>query len=714
MTSLSASPSFADIHVTADDRPVRSAARGRKAKQPKKSGAAPRSGKAKSIWSRFFAKKPNMRRSGGKKTGGNGDKGGKGKKRFGLRWFFGWALTLAIWGLIAIFGIVVYYCYDMPNPESMATATRRPSVTLISADGQTVAAYGDVYGESLELKEITPWLPAAVLATEDRRFYSHYALDPIGLSRAIVTNIRAGRMVQGGSTITQQLAKNLFLTSERSLKRKVQELVVALWLEHKFTKAQILTLYLNRVYLGNGTWGMDAAARRYFDASARNLNLYQSALLAGLLKAPSRYNPQNNVELSYQRTSQVLANMVAAGAISQQEADAALKDGPDTVKRISHTGLYFADWVHDRVDPYTAEGRDIVVRTTLDMALQTKAEVILESMLSDAGAKGDATQGAIVVMSPNGAVRAMAGGRQYSQSQFNRAVQSLRQPGSSFKPMVWLTAVENGWRPEDLVQDSPIVIGKYRPSNYSNKYEGPISLSQALAKSSNVVAVRLIEDVGPRKVIQTAQRLGISSTLRPESSLALGASEVSLLEMTAAFAAFANDGYAASPHAYATINDPAGGPIFQRQDPSFGRVIARPALAAMTEMLSGVITNGTGRSASIGRPAGGKSGTTQDYRDAWFVGFTADYVCGVWIGNDNNSPMKNVTGGSLPAKVWRDVMIAAHQGLPVSPLPGSLPVAADNADGGPTILTPPSRPSVEEQPQSEDSIWDNLVKILGG
>ncbi|GHU06003.1 hypothetical protein FACS1894205_6800 [Alphaproteobacteria bacterium] len=505
-------------------------------------------------------------------------------------------------------------------------------------------------------------------------------------------------------------AKNLFLTPERSLKRKIQELVVALWLEHKFRKDQILALYLNRVYLGNGTWGMDAAARRYFDRSARTLNLYQSALLAGLLKAPSRYNPQNDAVLSHQRTSQVLANMVMAGVLSQKEADQALKEGPNSVKRISHTGRYFADWVHDQVDPYTAEGRDIVVQTTLDMALQAKAEDILENALKEDAAKKNVSQGAIIVMSPNGAIRAMVGGRRYSQSQFNRAVQGFRQPGSAFKPMVWLTAVENGFSPDDLVQDSPIVSGKYRPSNYSGSYEGPISLRRAFAKSSNVAAVRLIEDIGPGKVIQTSQRLGVSSPLRRESSLALGASEVNLLELTAAYATFANDGYAVLPHAYAVIADPMGNVIYQRQNPGMDRAIGRAALAAMTDMFSAVISSGTGRSAAIGRPAGGKSGTTQDYRDAWFIGFTADYVCGVWVGNDDNAPMKNVTGGAMPAKIWRDVMKIAHQGLAATPLPGSLPATVDEARG-PTPLTPPSP---KARPAPEDSIWDNLVKMLGG
>ncbi len=655
-------------------------------------------------------KGPTGRGPAGSGSGSGGRKGGKGKL---LGRLLGWGISAGIWFAMALACVVAYYAYDLPPLDSLTSTTRRPSVTLLSADGQTIAAYGDVYGEPLTLQDMPPAIPAAVMATEDRHFYSHFGIDVIGLIRASVVNLRAGHVVQGGSTITQQLAKNLFLTPERSLKRKVQELLMALWLEHKFTKDQIITLYLNRVYLGSGSWGVDAAAKRYFGTSAHNLNLYQSALLAGLLKAPSRYNPQNDRDLSYKRTSQVLLNMVAVGSITQQQMDEALKVGPTSVKQISHTGRYFADWVRDLADQYAHGDRDIVVHTTLDLALQRKVEADLEETLAKNGPKAGVTQGAMVVMSPDGAIRAMAGGRDYAQSQFNRAVQGMRQPGSSFKAFLYLAAVESGMTADSPIEDSPIQTGKYQPSNYTHKYEGTITLRRALAKSSNVAAVRLIEQIGPRRVVAVAKRLGITSELHADASLALGTSEVSLLEMTSAYASFANNGYGVFPYAFAEVDDPQGNPLYRREGNGTGRVIEPQALREINYLLSGVIEEGSGKSAAIDRPAAGKTGTTQDYRDAWFMGFTADYVGGVWFGNDDGTSMHKITGGTLPTQLWHTVMLAAHKGLPVRPLPGlgpepdaTAPVPQENMGGAGV--------SSSGQPESNDSIWNGLVKMLGG
>jgi penicillin-binding protein 1A len=615
-------------------------------------------------------------------------------------------LTVAIWVGIGLGIVVAYYAYDLPDLDTLTATARRPSITLLSADGETIAAYGDVYGEPVTLHDLPPSLPQAVMATEDRHFYGHFGLDLIGLARAMVVNLRAGHVVQGGSTITQQLAKNLFLTPERSLKRKVQELLMALWLEHKFSKDQILTLYLNRVYLGNGTWGVDAAARRYFDVPASRLNLYQSALLAGLLKAPSRYNPQNDREQSVKRTTQVLANMVAFGAISADQADDALKNGQATVKQVSHSGRYFADWIHDLVDQFSHDDRDIVVRTTLDMGLQRKVEAELDAVLAGPGVKAGVSQGAMVVMSPDGAIRALAGGRDYATSQFNRAVQGMRQPGSSFKAMLYLAAVEAGWDENDSIDDSPITTGKYQPENYTHKYEGPISLRHALAKSSNVAAVRLIERIGPKRVVAVAKRLGITSELHADASLALGTSEVNLVELTAAYATFANMGNGVFPFGFTEIRDNRGNVVYRREGAGTGQIISPHALHEMDDMLTAVVTEGSGKAAAIDRPVAGKTGTTQDYRDAWFIGFTADYVGGAWFGNDDGTPMHKITGGTLPTQLWHNVMLAAHKGLPPRPLPGQNgeeAPSADNASGR------PSQPA-----ESNDSIWNGLVKMLGG
>jgi len=602
-----------------------------------------------------------------------GPKTGKPRSRSRLwKRLLGLGIAIGVWALVAVALIVGIYSYDLPDLSVLTATTRRPSVTLISDDSQTIAAYGDVFGEPVTLATVPKYLPEAIIATEDRHFYRHFGLDPVGLLRALLVDLRAGHVVQGGSTITQQLAKNLFLTSERSLKRKVQELVLAVKLEHRFTKEQLLTLYLNRVYLGNGTWGVDAAARRYFGEPATKLTLYQSALIAGLLKAPSRYNPINDADLSRERTAQVLDNMEAVGSITHAESQAALASGPGTVKRDSLAGRYFADWVRDSVDQYNPGGRDVVVRTTINVALQRKVEALLEAVLAGPGAKVGATQGAVVIMSPDGAVRAMAGGRDYADSQFNRAVQGKRQPGSSFKAFLYLAALEAGWKPTDTIADTPITSGNYQPSDYEGEYEGTVTLKRAFAKSSNVAAVRLIEKVGPARVAAVAHRLGIEDTLHEDASLALGTSETNLLSMVDAYASFANAGNGVFAYGVASVDDREGQSLYRREGEGAGRVISPAELAEMDEMMQAVMTEGTGRKAALpDRPAAGKTGTTQDYRDAWFIGFTADYVAGVWLGNDDDTPMKRVTGGTLPAELWKQVMIAANKGLPVRALPGS-------------------------------------------
>jgi penicillin-binding protein 1A len=605
-------------------------------------------------------------------------------KRSVAGWLARWALTLSIWLLVALAAVVGYYAYDLPDISSAAALTRRPSVTLLGADGQSFASFGDLYYDVVPVKEMPAYLPEAVLATEDRRFYDHFGVDPFGILRALFHDISSGQMRQGGSTITQQLAKNLFLKPDRTLKRKVQEVLLALWLEHKFTKDEILTIYLNRVYLGSGAFGVEAAARKYFSKSARQLTLYESAVLAGLLKAPSKFNPAANPELTAQRTAQVLQNMVEAGYLTPQQATAAAASRPELREAAlaAGRGRYFADWAVDQVrDLLGSVDRDLVVTTTFDPRLQQLAEEALTGELDKEGAKLGIGQGALVVLGPDGAVKAMVGGRDYRQSQFNRAVQALRQPGSAFKPFVYLAGLEAGYGPDTIIDDAPISLGKWHPNNYDDKYYGRIPLREALAHSANSATIQLAEKAGIKHVIDVAHRLGITAELRDDASIALGTSEVSLLELTAAYGGFANGGKGVWPFGVTEIRDRDGHVLYRRSGSGPGQVMTPQQAATMAEMMKGVIAYGTGRAAAIGRPAAGKTGTTQDYRDAWFIGFTPDLVAGVWVGNDDSSPMKRVTGGRTPAQIWHNFMLAALKGTPPhdfgKPPPASSPSVLD-------------------------------------
>jgi penicillin-binding protein 1A len=593
----------------------------------------------------------------------------------------------ALWCFIIGIATLGYFALTLPDTRDLTVAQRKPSMTLLASDGSLLATYGDLFGEALRLQDLPKYVPQAVIATEDRRFYSHFGIDPIGLLRAAVADLRARHVVQGGSTITQQLAKNLFLTPDRTLQRKVQETLLALWLEHKFSKQQILEIYLNRVYLGAGTYGIDAAAHRYFDKSARDLTLYEAAVIAGLLKAPSRFSPANDKELASQRTTQVLANMVDAGFINEAQVRAAQQQKAQLGKTVSvrRGSRYFADWIADQVVSFSGtQGRDLVVTTTLDSRMQVEGEKAISATLDREGDKAEVGQGALVAMSPDGAVRAMVGGADYASSQFNRATQALRQPGSSFKPIVYLAAIEHGLRPSDHFNDQPIRIGKWEPHNYENKYRGDVTVADALALSINTVAAQVLQRVGVDNVIATARRLGITSDLTHDASLALGTSEVSLMELTSAYAAFASGGIGAWPYGIVEIRDAHGGVIYRRDGPGPGRVIEPDIAATLNQLLTGVITYGTGKAAKLDRPAAGKTGTTQDSRDALFVGYTAGLVCGVWFGNDDNSPMNHVTGGTLPARTWHGFMLAATKNMPIQPLPGENALVAAREPDAPT------------------------------
>jgi len=584
----------------------------------------------------------------------------KKKSNFSLRrWLLKWIFILGLWGAIILSLIIVYYAHDLPDVGKLDEEFRTPKITILDKNGDSIANVGSLYGEYVEYNQIPQVLIDAVTSTEDRRFFAHFGMDPMGLLRAVVTNYTAGRVVQGGSTITQQLAKVVFLSPERTIKRKVQELLLAFYLEGKFTKEEIITMYLNRIYLGSGNYGIDAASHSYFNKSARDLNLYEAATIAGLIKAPSRYSPLNNFELSQKRADQVLALMVDNEVLTSGDILRAT-EGLGFAKKRYEVGVkypYFVDWVKDQLPDYIGRRKgEVVITTTLDPEIQKVAEESLAASLSVYGKKHHLEQGAVLIMSPQGDVLAMVGGKSYRESQFNRATQAYRQPGSSFKLFVYLAAMENGYTPEDVFVDEPIEYQDWAPENWNNKYEGEISLRNAFAKSINTVAVQLAQKVGIRKVINTARKLGISSDMNKDLSSALGTSEVTLLELTGAYAHFANYGKSVWTHGITEITDMDGAVLYKREDSGGHRVISEKATANMNDMMRNVVTSGTGKQAAIDRPAAGKTGTSQNSRDAWFIGFTHDYVAGVWLGNDDNKHMSHVGGGGLPAIIWHDIM----------------------------------------------------------
>lgn len=571
-----------------------------------------------------------------------------------------WLAAGAVWGGVALGAVIAFYALQLPSIGALMDETRRPGITLLARDGSLLATGGEFYATPRAVRDLPPHVWQAVVAIEDRRFFNHFGIDIIGLTRAIVVNLTEGRSAQGGSTLTQQVAKNVFLTNEKSLKRKVQEALLALWLERRYSKEQILGIYLNRVYLGGGAWGIDAASQRYFGKPATQLNLYEAAAIAGLLRAPTRLTPIRDPVATAGRAQVVLDAMVRANFIPEAAAQAAIASGAPMLGQIAapRPGRHFADWVMEELGDIVPIDRDLVVQTTLDPALQRQTEEKLAAMLAQEGGERKIGEGAAVILDPDGAIRAMVGGRDYRRSQFNRAL-APRQPGSSFKPFVFLAAMEAGWTAESRVEDSPLRIGSWTPDNYDRRFRGSVSLSQALAESLNIPTVRLAQDVGIKKVISLAHRLGIRAKLPANLAVALGAGEVTLLDLTGAYAALANGGKAAWPYGILSIRDRAGALLWQGE-PIGDALIDPPIAASMRAMLRGVITHGTGKAAGVaGEGAVGKSGTTSDYRDAWFVGWdsTQGRVAGVWLGNDDNSPMARVTGGDVPAKLWAWLML---------------------------------------------------------
>jgi len=584
-----------------------------------------------------------------------------------------WGLVLGLWLIIGAAGTIAWTGAHMPPLQSLEIPKRPPSIQIVDLDGRPLATRGDNGGAVLPLKELPSYVPQAFIAIEDRRFYEHYGVDPWGIARAAVANILHRGLAQGASTITQQLAKNLFLTQERTVHRKLQEMLLALWLERKFSKTQILELYLNRVYFGSGAYGIEQASQRYFGKSAKQISLPEAALLAGLVKSPSRLAPTRNFDGAEHRAQTVLAAMTDVGFITPASEKVALAHPPQVAAQAGNGSInYVADWVMDVINDVLGHvDEDILVRTTIDTGLQAGAEQALTEELAQKGDKNGVSQGALVAMTPDGAVRALVGGRSYGESQFNRAVAAKRQPGSAFKPFVYLTALEHGLTPDSVRLDAPIKIKGWQPENYGHEYYGPVTLTKALALSLNTVSVRLTMEFSPAAVIRTAYRLGIASKLEPNASIALGTSEVSPLELVSGYAPFANGGLAVVPHVIERIATANGKVLYARNDQPLGRIIEARYVAMMNEMMAQTLTIGTAHKAALqGWPAAGKTGTSQDFRDAWFIGYTAHLVTGVWLGNDDGTPTKKVTGGGLPVEIWSRFMRGAHQGIPVAALPG--------------------------------------------
>lgn len=583
-----------------------------------------------------------------------------------------------VWGVIVTGAVTGYFYFTLPSLEEATRLQRGPTAALLATDGAFIASYGELRGQMTTVAQMPPHLPRAVIAIEDRRFYEHGGIDPWGVARAIFVNVTSGRLRQGASTITQQLARNLLLDNSRSFGRKAREALLAFELERRFAKDQILTLYLNRVYFGGGAYGVDAAARRFFGKPATQVNLWEAALLAGSLKAPSKLAPDRNPEEAAARARLVLNAMVESGFIDRADADqpmaVALSAATALDAPVAGNARYFADWAVDQAEGFMAGlQQDVLVETTLDLALQRLAENALADGLAGKPAKTPArawpSQGAIVVMTPEGAVRAMVGGLAYQASQFNRAAQAVRQMGSVYKPFVYLAALEAGMEPDDIVLDAPIAVGTWRPGNYKDRYYGEVTLREALARSLNAAAVRLAEKVGRQKSVAAARRLGVVSALPDGPSVSLGAGAATLLEVTGAYAAFAAGGRFTPPHGIVEVRSRSGDVLYK---PTIAatQAIDHAVALRMTNLLAAVVEWGSGRAASVDRDAAGKTGTTQRSRDGWFVGYTADLVVGVWVGNDDDTAVEGLTGSGLPAQIWHDFVAATHDRFAPKPLPG--------------------------------------------
>jgi len=603
------------------------------------------------------------------------------------------AATLGTVGMLLLLALAVP-AFQMTSDDDWLKKSEL-AVTFLDRYGNEVGSRGIRHNDSVPLDQFPDSLIKAVLATEDRRFYEHFGIDVAGTLRAVVTNARAGGVVQGGSSLSQQLAKNLFLSNERTLDRKIKEAFLAMWLEARLTKNEILKLYLDRAYMGGGAFGVDAAAQYYFNKSARDVNLAEGAMLAGLFKAPTKYAPHVNLPAARARANVVLDNLVEAGFMTEGQVFGARRRPATPVdRRDERAANYYLDWAFDQMKqlvdtlPKSMTERVFVVRTALDTGLQKVADAAVENALRQYGQEYHASQANTVIMENDGSVRAMVGGRDYGASQFNRAVDAMRQPGSSFKPYVYATALEHGFKPTSIVVDAPICLGNWCPRNYGGGFKGSMTLIQALTHSINTVAVRLsiaVGDGNPKlgrsRIVQTARAMGITTPLPDTPSLPIGADAVTMLEHVGAYASFPNLGMAVKPHAILEVRTGDGNLVwrFDRDGPKPRRALPATVAGDMIKMMNNVVENGTARRARLdGIAAAGKTGTTNESRDAWFMGYTGNFVGGVWFGNDDYTPTNRMTGGSLPAMTWHTIMEYAHQGIEVKQLPG--------------VPVPPARP----------------------
>jgi penicillin-binding protein 1A len=643
--------------------------------------------------------------------------------------------TLGTGGLVLMLALAIPAFRETSDDDWLKKSEL--AVTFLDRYGNEIGSRGIRHNDSIPLEEFPDHLIKAALATEDRRFYEHFGIDIAGTLRAVTANAKAGGVVQGGSSITQQLAKNLFLNNERTIERKVKEAFLAMWLETHLSKNEILKLYLDRAYMGGGAFGVDAAAQYYFGKSARDVNLAEAAMLAGLFKAPTRFAPHINLPAARSRANVVLDNLVEAGFMTEGQVFGARRNPATAIdRRDDHAPNYYLDWAFDEMKklvdtfPKSMTERAFVVRTAIDVNVQREAENAIESSLRQYGHEYHAKQAATVVMDLDGGVRSMVGGRDYGQSQFNRAVDALRQPGSSFKPYVYATAIANGFKPTSIVVDAPICIGNWCPQNYGHSYSGSMTLTQALTHSINTVAVRLSvaigggnPKVGRAKIIQTAHKMGIRSPLNDTPSLPIGAAEVNVLDHTAAYATFPNLGKAVTPHAILEVRTAGGQPVWRwDRDGRKPEQVLRPQVATdMIFMMNKVAEEGTGKRALLdGIKIAGKTGTTNAYRDAWFMGYSGNFVCGVWIGNDDYSPTNRMTGGSLPAQTWHQIMAFAHQGVELKNLPGLPPNSAPAvaaAEASTATDAPPRSPTLTRRGadvlQRVERLMENAARSLG-
>ncbi|WP_448033300.1 transglycosylase domain-containing protein [Bradyrhizobium liaoningense] len=635
------------------------------------------------------------------------------------------AATLGLGGLVVMLTLAIPAFRETADEDWLKKSDL--AVTFLDRYGNPIGSRGIKHNDSIPLEDFPDVLIKATLATEDRRFYDHFGIDIAGTARALVTNAQAGGVRQGGSSITQQLAKNLFLSNERTIERKVNEAFLAIWLEWRLTKNEILKLYLDRAYMGGGTFGVDGAAHFYFNKSARDVTLAEAAMLAGLFKAPTKYAPHINLPAARARANVVLDNLVDAGFMTEGQVFGARRNPAFAVDRRDEASPnYYLDYAFDEmrklVDtfPKSYTERVFVVRLAIDANVQKAAEDAVENQLRQFGRDYHATQAATVVADLDGGIRAMVGGRDYGASQFNRATDAYRQPGSSFKPYVYTTALLNGYTPNSIVVDGPVCIGNWCPQNYGHSYSGSVTLTQAITRSINVVPVKLSIEIGRRdqpkapnpakigraKIVEVARRFGLKAPLPDTPSLPIGSDEVTVLEHAVAYATFPNRGKAVTPHAVLEVRTGTGDLVWRwdRDGPKPRQAIPASVAADMAGMMSHVVSEGTARRAALdGIPTAGKTGTTNAYRDAWFVGYTGNFTCAVWYGNDDYSPTNRMTGGSLPAQTWHDIMLAAHQGVEVREIPGvgmgqKLPpqhISNAQANAAPKVLeTKPGPPPV--------------------